>query len=163
MRVLSRVLLCIALMGAASGWAESLLIAVSETIDGVPISNPLPAAEGIFDGLFEAGHIVFDVGSGKAIPPIDDLADMARSGGAEYVLEGDVSFITKAGENGREITATAELSLVRAGNVTRLGTVTLTDTNKGREKDVDLPKLGFELGVMIAERVNGIIASRGGS
>jgi hypothetical protein len=163
MRTFSRVL-CIALIGAASRLsAETLLLAVSETIDGVPAPKSPPAIEGIFDGLFEAGHIVFDLGSGKAIPPMADLADIAVSGGAEYVLQAAVAFTIFPREGGNEVSATAQFSVIRAGSVTRVGAWTVSDTNKGREKDVDLSKLGFELGAMIAAKVNGILSSGGGS
>ena len=138
-----------------------MMLAVSETVDGVPNPKYPPAIEGIFDGLFEAGHIVFDLGTGRALPPIEDLADMARSGGAEYVLQAVIAFMIQPKEEGNEIEAVAEFSVIRAGNVKRLGGWTVSDTNKGREKDMDLLKLGFELGTLIAAKVNGIISSGG--
>ena len=137
------------------------MIAVSETVDGVPNPKYPPAIEGIFEGLFEAGHIVFDLGKGKAVPPIDELADMARSGGAEYVLQAAIAFMIQPKAEGNEIEAVAEFSVIRAGNAKRLGDWTVTDTNKGREKDMDLLKLGFELGTLVAAKVNGIIAPGG--
>jgi hypothetical protein len=140
--------------------AETLLLAISETVDGSPSPPPPPATEGIFDGLFEAGHIVFDLGDGAKIPEANDLAAMARSGGAGYVVQAAVVFTLAHRDGFTDITATARINLFGAQKAESLGSETLEDSNQGREKDVDLKKLGFELGTMIAARVNEMLAGR---
>lgn len=163
MRPLSIALAVLCLLAAApAAPAESLLLAVWETVDGAPAPKPPPAIEGIFEGLFDAGHIVFDTGSGTP-SSTEDLAEMARRGGARYVLEARISFTTSTTADGaKEIEVSAQYTLIAAGSASRLGAGTVADSNKGRERDVDLSTLGSECGKMIASKVNALIQAGGG-
>ncbi len=164
MRLLSIALIVLCLLAAApAAPAESLLLAVWETVDGAPAPKPPPAIEGIFEGLFDAGHIVFDTGGGQP-PSTGVLAEMARTGGAGYVLEARISFTTSTTADGaKEIEVTAQYTLLAAGSAARLGAGTVADSNKGRERDVDLSTLGAECGKTIASKVNALILARGGA
>lgn len=129
----------------------TLLLAVSETVDSKPGEVPLPAVEGLFDGLFDAGHIVFNTKDGAEVPPKLELQYIAVTGGARFVLEVSVSYArTIVAENTAAVDASARYTLFKAQSGIVVSSGELTDTNRGSEKDVDLFALGFRLGRKIA-------------
>jgi hypothetical protein len=137
------------------------LIAVSETIDSLPGQVLPPVTEGIFDALFEGGHIVFNTKDGSEIPSRPELLAIADSGGAEYMLEVRVAYTrTARAEGPATVEATARYSLysVPAGEV--LASAVISDTNMGSEKETDLYALGFRLGGRVADEAMGLIGAR---
>jgi hypothetical protein len=150
-----------ALLPPAAAFPETLLLCVTETVDGNPSPPPLPASEGIWDGLFESGHIIFDTEEGKPPLPLSTLVELAVSGGARYILAARVAFVRTPRDAGpAEISARAGYSLYTAKTGGVVGEGTITDDNRGREKKVDLAKLGFELGNHIADKVSKLMAKR---
>lgn len=149
------------LLSGAPLHSETLLIAVTETVDGKPSPLPPPATEGIFDGLFESGNIVFNTEDGSAPLSSKELVRIAGSGGAKYVLVAAVTFQRTPLAGGLTgIMASARFSLIAVERGATLGAGTLTDDNRGREKDMDLAKLGFELGEKIAKETVKLMVSR---
>jgi hypothetical protein len=150
-----------ALLPLAAAFPETLLLCVTETVDGNPSPTPLPASEGIWDGLFERGHIIFNTEEGKPPLPLSTLVELAVSGGARYILTARVAFERTPRDAGpAEISARAGYSLYSAKTGGVVGEGTVTDDNKGREKKVDLANLGFELGNLIAEKASKLMAKR---
>jgi hypothetical protein len=56
-------------LSCASVFHSTILVSVSESVDGEPAAPPPPAMEGGLDSLFEAGHIVFVTGDVAAPLP----------------------------------------------------------------------------------------------
>jgi len=133
--------------------AETVLVAVRETVDGTPSDPPLPAVDGVSSGLFAAGHVVFDAGS-RGSSEIGDLVEVAREGGAAWLLRITVAYTqTKLSQGATRVAGSASFSLVNA----QTGVTSLSDrvagSNAGREKNINLAALGVELGRLISQRV----------
>jgi hypothetical protein len=144
-------LLLFLIMPHENAFPATLLLAVYETIDSQPGQLPPPATEGLFDALFEAGHIVFNTRDGSQIPPKAELLTIAVSGGAGYVLEVSVEYTrTPQAEGLVTIDAAARFSLFAALTGDLLASGILSDSNRGDEKDVNLFSLGFRLGEKVA-------------
>ena len=141
----------------------TLLLAVYETLDSQPGQLPPPATEGLFDALFEAGHIVFNTRDGSEIPPKAELLAIALSGGAGYVLEVSVEYTrTPQTEGFVTVDAAARFKLFAALSGDLLASGILSDSNRGSERDVNLFSLGFRLGEKVAyEAFEGIGARSG--
>ena len=149
-------LLCLALgtvLAAGTLSAETVLVAVRETVDGAPSDPPLPAVDGVSSGLFAAGHVVFDAGS-RGSSEIGDLVEVAREGGADWLLRITVAYSqTKLDQGAVRVAGSAAFFLVNA----QTGVTSLSDrvagSNAGRERNINLTALGVELGRLISQRV----------
>ncbi len=134
-------------------FSSTLLLAVYETVDSQPGELPPPVTEGLFDALFEAGHIVFNTRDGSHIPPKAELLSIAASGGAGYVLEVSVEYTrTPQAKGSATIDAAARFRLFAADSGDLLASGILSDSNRGDEEDVNLFSLGFRLGERIASK-----------
>jgi hypothetical protein len=134
----------------------TLFLAVSESVDFLPGPLPPPATEGIFDALFEAGHIVFNTRDGSEIPPKTELVAIAVAGGAGFILEVRVEYTrTPRSEGVDTVDAVARYSLLAASSGNLLASGVVKDSNRGREKEIDLAALGFRLGGKVVERASG--------
>lgn len=141
-------------LAAGALGAETVMIAVRETVDGTPSEPPLPSVEGVSTGLFEAGHIVFDAGKAGDTARAVDLAEIAREGKAGWLLRITVAYTQTKVENDQvRVACSATFSLVN----TESGSTSLSDkvsaTNAGREKSTDRAALGVELGKLISQKV----------
>jgi hypothetical protein len=146
----------ILLLSCAPLFPATLLLAVFETVDSQPGQLPPPATEGLFDALFEAGHIVFNTKDGSEIPPKTELLSIAVSGGAGFVLEVNVEYTRTSRIEGPAIVdASARFSLFAAASGDLLASGVLSDSNRGAESDVDLFALGFRLGGKVAAEASG--------
>jgi hypothetical protein len=133
----------------------TLFLAVAETVDSRPGPLPPPVTEGIFDAMFEAGHIVFNTPDGSEIPQKPELISIAVSGGAGYVLEVRVTYTrTPLSEGVYSVDASASYNLFSARSGKLLAAGILTDTNRGSEKEVNLEGLGFRLGGKVVARAS---------
>lgn len=140
--------------------AETVLLATFESIDGSPCAPPLPLREGLSAQLFEEGHIVFDDGDSSETRRTDALVSLAVAGGAAWVLEAAVEFSeTQVAAALARISARVTWRLTRASDGSPAGTGSLTATNEGREKLVDLARLGREIGTAIASALGDPLAS----
>jgi hypothetical protein len=135
-------------------FSEAFLVAVTETVDGGPGTLPPPVTEGIFDGLFDSGHIAFNTRDGAALPSTAELLAIARAGGAGYVLEADIAYTrTPIAGGSPRVSATAAFTLIETRQGSTADSGTLSADNRGREKVTDLKKLGFELGRSIVRDI----------
>ncbi len=134
--------------------AETVMIAARETVDGAPSQPPIAAVEGVSSGLFEAGHIVFDAGQVGPSSKTTDLAEVAREGKAEWLLQITVAYTqTKLDQEAVRVTCLATFSLVNASTGATSFSDKVSDSNSGREKKVDRAALGAELGKLISQKV----------
>jgi hypothetical protein len=144
------------IMPRQNAFPATLLLAVCETVDSEPGQLPPPATEGLFDALFEAGHIVFNTRDGAEIPPKAELLALAVSGGAGFVLEVSVEYTrTQRAEGFVTVDAAARFNLFAALSGDLLASGVLSDSNRGSEKDVNLFALGFRLGERVASEAFG--------
>jgi len=129
--------------------AETILVWVTETLDGQPAPLPPATAEGIMDSLFESGNIVIGINAEKQPASLQALVTEAETGGAHYILRADVTFTRTTAAGGKTTVSAAATYTLYAGG-SPAGQNSATDDNRGREKDMDLGKLAFELGTKIA-------------
>lgn len=161
-RVCAALLLLSALVPAGPLGADTLLISTEETVEGSPCPPPLPGSEGLSAVLFERGHIVFDAGQPAPPPDTAELLELARSGGAAWVLEAVVSFFeAPRGIGPGRITATADWTLIRAESGSTAARGKARGSNEARERDVDRAGLAMELGAAIADEIAGWLAGGG--
>jgi hypothetical protein len=138
--------LAAAFLGTAA-FGDSYLLAVEESMNGRPSPLPMPIKEGLFDSLFEAGHVVFDTKDGDAVPPFQDLILMARDGGARLVLHVNAASRDSAGpEKRRTIASTVAFELYESKTGRILGRGSISAGNEGREAECDGRQLGMEVG-----------------
>jgi len=146
--------LAIALGAAGALGAETIMLAVQETVDGNPGAPPLPTVEGVSGGLFDAGHIVFDAGKVSPSAKTAELARLARDADAGWVLRVAASYTqTKLDQGAIRVACSATFSLVNAQSGETSFTDKVSATNAGREKSTDREALGMELGKMISQKV----------
>ena len=134
--------------------AETVMIAVRETVDGTPSPPPLPAVEGVSSALFEAGHIVFDSGASGGSAKSAELRNVAQEGGAGWILQVTVAYTeTKVDQGVMRVTGSASFDLVNASTGATAASDRISASNEGREKIIDRTALGRELGKLISQRV----------
>ena len=134
--------------------AQTILLAVRETVRGVPLPTPFAAWESLEAALFDHGFIVFDIRVSTPSPSRGELARVAREAGAGLALELRVTYVdTPISTHLVQIEGTADFALIDAvtGEVTVQGGEKAT--NRDRERDVDRPALGREIGTLVAAAV----------
>ena len=151
------------LLGGVPSQAESILLSVRESVNGTPLPSPLPVRESLAAALYDAGCLVFDVPTPETPISSADLMGLARSGGADVLLEIAVDHSrTEAGEGTGRITSRFLLIMTDTGSsVVRLRHEGAA-SNEKRERDVQLRELGNEIGGLLAslvERVLGMAAA----
>ena len=128
--------------------AETILIALLETVDGSPSVPPLPARDGILQVFFDRGDIVFDVPDSAPIPSPEELLKLARAGGAAYALQIEVAFKQESiAQGGIRYIADAAYILTSVESGIRLG------EGRIRESGPQRKSLGLAIGRLIAEEV----------
>jgi hypothetical protein len=148
----------LALYAAPPLFGETILIAVQESLNGGSVPSPSPAKEGILAGIFDRGHIIFDLPESVPLPPLEELVRMAREGGAALVLDVVVEFRESRLSDGQlRIDASGRYSVidVSAGTMRKEGDI--AGTNQGRERNVDRNALGMELGDQVAEDTDALL------
>jgi len=142
------------MFAAGAMGAETVMIAAGETIDGVPSQPPLAAVEGVSNGLYEAGHVVFDAGLIGPTAKTSDLAEVAREGKAGWLLRITVAYTqTKLDQEAVRVAGAATFSLIDASTGATSFSDKISASNAGREKKVDRMALGEELGKLISREV----------
>jgi len=145
---------CMALVGAATLPAQTVLLVVRESVDGKPLPPPLAVKEGLGSGLFDAGYIVFEFPDSDKAPDQAVVTQTALSAGADLVLTVSVVY-TETAASSRLVrrSARAAWALTNAENGA-VRTKGMQDaSNKDREADIDRRGLGVELGARIATKV----------
>jgi len=163
-RILLRVLLAGAcLLAALPATAQTVLLVVREKKDAQPLPPPLPVREGVSGSLFDAGFIVIDAPGTAPVPGTAELARLARSAGADLVLQCSTDYTDSSiGADLVRISARTSFALIDSstGGVVVRGT--RDATNKDREREVGRAALGTEIGKDIAGQVRKALADRVG-
>ena len=147
-------LLLAALLPAGPLAADTILLVTEETVDGNACPPPLPLAEGLSEALFERGHIVFDAGQTAPVQERSSLLELARSGGATWVLKAEAAFNeVPFGLGLRRITATAGWTLIRAEDGSAAMSSTARGSNEGAEQEADRAGLAAKIAAEIADEI----------
>ncbi|HEY9593598.1 MAG TPA: hypothetical protein VHE79_03915 [Spirochaetia bacterium] len=151
------------LAAAAPARAQSVLIIDRERDGEVTLAPPLPVRDGLSDALYGEGLIVFDLPADAVPGTPAEILRLARTAGADVVVQVDTTYTVVPGTTPRRIAArgTYTATSVRTGASLASGAVDATNAN--REKDVDRTRLGQELGGLIAAKVGAAIAARAAS
>jgi hypothetical protein len=133
---------------------QAVLLVVREKADGKPLPPPFAVREGLSGSLFDAGFIVIDAPGTAAIPGPGELARLARSAGAEIVLQCSTEYAdTKIGADLLRIAARTSYSVIDSSTGEILAHGTRESTNRGREQEVGRTALGGEIGRDVAVQV----------
>jgi len=141
-------------------FGETIFICTDEECDGTVVPLDEQVREGVFDGLFEAGHIVFDdcvVKRDKVITSpasIRELLTLASEEEAPFLVIVRVHSTKKNLASGAErIQSEAEYLLYDVAAGARIGRGVLTATNLDKEVDMKRKKLWFSLGEQISVKI----------
>jgi hypothetical protein len=148
-------LLLLAALAAAPVTAQTILLAVRDSVNGAPLAPPLPTREGVAGSLFDTGFIVFDA-PGEAERSAAELAGLARTAGADLVLDVRGQYTDRAlGAGGlRRVALTVTFTLTDAASGVVRAKGEETADNANREKDVDRVVLGQEIGRAVSARIS---------
>jgi hypothetical protein len=110
--------------------------------------------EGISGSLFDAGFIVLDAPGSAPVPGPAELARLARSAGAEIVLEVATEYADiPLGTDLVRISARTSYALIDSSTSGIVAQGTREATNKDREREVGRAALGNEIGKDVAALV----------
>ncbi|MBN1797240.1 MAG: hypothetical protein JW822_01595 [Spirochaetales bacterium] len=159
-RIILMVFICVLLQPLFS---ETIFIYLEESCNGENGIYLTEIKEGIFDALFESGHVVFDNSKDDASHSYIKLKNfsvplnVAVKGGARYLLAVAVeSTVEKIDEAQERISSTAHVYLLQARTSTIIYSGTVTLSNSEVEGVMSKEHLGFELGYLIAHMIDGM-------
>ena len=123
------------------------------------VSSPLYVKEGLLEGLFKQGHIIFDTGN-SIIANIDwnriettELSIIASAGGASFIVAALVNLSIR-GEDIQHIEIRTNYHLISLKEGRILVAAEETATNKGMETYKNREDFSFEMGLTIASHLN---------
>jgi hypothetical protein len=141
--------------------AATFLLLVTETQDGVRASPPLTAREGILAALFEDGQIAFDLPADGVTPEFDDLTRLAVQAGADTIAVIVVDWHEEHLYGGAtRVSCRGSIVLIDPATGERSEPIPFALDNKDRERSVDRPRLGVEIGLFLARAWQGGLPSR---
>ena len=142
-------------------YSETIYIYTFELCNEEPVPAEIQVKEGILEGLFEAGHIVFDdmtdtaKGNLLSNENIDKLLFNVKKGGAYYLVGVQVLSSARADDNKAEyIESTAFYYLydVYDGKLINEGKTKINNTENNARLSKEI--LWFKLGKFISEEVS---------
>ncbi|MCW8966842.1 MAG: hypothetical protein OQK82_09195 [Candidatus Pacearchaeota archaeon] len=161
--VVLSLLLCLVVF---PGFCETIYIYTYEVCSDEPVPTEFQVKEGILDGLFDAGHIVFDDISDSSHPDllagdtIDTLLTTARKGGAYYLLGARIisHVLSETDKDQIESTASYYLYDVYSGKLLKEG-ITKVDNVKNKNK-LSKQLLWFQLGHYISDEISRVYENK---
>jgi hypothetical protein len=151
-----------------------------ETAAPQPMSQPapdgvvsgLPVKEGLFDGLFDLKHVVFDnvrpeytVGWKSA--EFEELFETAAGGGAHFMVAAKVSLLSSPyNETVSRLQSSVQYYCYEVKREVLVGSGILTRDNRGSEEELDGEQLGLLLGQDLSleiDRICSLYKSSGGA
>jgi len=145
---------------AAAVDGQSVLVIDKERDEEVTLAPPLAVRDGLSEALFSGGLIVFDLPVDAVPATAAEVLRLARSAGADVVVQIDASYTGAPGTTPRRIAARGAWTVTSVGTGAALASGSIDATNADREKDVDRDRLGRELGGLIAAKVAAALAAQ---
>jgi hypothetical protein len=141
--------------------AETFLLLVTETQDGGRARPPFTAREGVLAALFEDGQIAFEVPADQAQPGMDDLPRIGAEAGAGAIAVIVVDWHEERLDGGAtRVSCRGSIVLIDPATGARSEPITLALDNQDRERTVDRPRLGVEIGLFLVRAWQGGAPSR---
>jgi hypothetical protein len=134
--------------------AQTVMLVSQETVNGGGASGRQAARDGISAGLFEAGFIVFEYDAQDPAADRAALQRVARSAGADLVLQAGTELSEAAAGAGVTTTrskTTYALTRTDTGAVVDQGVIDVD--NSGTEASVDRDGVGLRIGQALASRM----------
>ncbi len=130
--------------------AETILLMVTETRDGLPNRPPFSAREGIMAVLFDDGQIAFETPVDEPVPPRELLPAFGAATGADVVAAVVVDWHEERLPGGlARVSGRGSLVLLDVRSLTWSDEIPLALDNAGRERDVGRAQLGKEIGLLL--------------
>ncbi len=149
------------LLAATAAEAQTVLLLVVEKANSQTLPPPLAVREGVSASLFDAGCIVLDAPGAGTLPALSETTRLARSAGAEVVLEVSTDYAdTSLSADLLRISARTTYTLIDTATSGVLTRGTREASNRDRERDVNRAALGAEIGRDIARAVSDFLARR---
>ncbi len=145
---------------AVPATAQTILLAIQETVGGHPLSAPLPLGEGLAARLFDAGVIVFDLPGVTPAASGPELSRLAQSAGADLILTAQADYTDTPAGGTTGIAVHVTWSLVATGTGAVIVSGSRDGSNNGHERDMDRAALGAAIAAPIAEEVSNALAAR---
>ena len=133
---------------------ETFFLHVDKTINGVKTDKPVHIKDGMLDGFFDLGHIVFDSGPKNNGETLPDLLRIAFNGGAQYLVFTNVlSTVLEIDADTQRIEFSAFYRIFDASTGLPLAEGETETDNKGQEKEVNPYDIEFLFGVDVSHLV----------
>jgi hypothetical protein len=162
----SRILFLFFIFLSFCSFGETFFICTDEQCNGEIVPLDEQVREGVFDGLFEAGHIVFDdcvTKRDRAITneaSIRELLVLASEEGAPFLVIVRVQSAKKVLSAGVErIESEAEYLLYDVAAGACIGRDTLTANNFNKESELKRNKLWFAFGQEISKKIEKVFTT----
>lgn len=156
---MNRKVMCVVIfmcLTLASVSGDVFFLFSSEKCNDLTVPVDSSAKEGIMEGMFESGHIIFDDVSGKETSK-DELIRMAWKYGAKYLIAVYVDSIETERENKpAKLSVKANYYLYDAKTNELVGDGELNLEEDNQEEAVNKAKVWFDLGISISGAIEGI-------
>ncbi len=125
----------------------------------------MPVKEGLFDGLFDLNHIVFDDVRPNyrvhwKLAEFKELIDAAADGGAHYLVVARVTLLSAPfAEDLKRLESTVQYYCYEVKREVLVGRGELTRNNWGRESELNEEKLGLLLGRDLSVEIDRICSN----
>jgi hypothetical protein len=154
-------ILALLICPACSSYAETILIAVTETVDGAQLLPPLPVREAVAASLFDSGAIVFDIPESTPPRGPEELLRAAQAGGADLLLVLEADYLnTKLASGLVRIAVAASFALIDAVSGKSISRGEADLDNRDHERDMNREALGKEMGRLLAGRIAVLLSAR---
>jgi hypothetical protein len=154
-------ILALLICTASASYAETILIAVTESVDGQKLLPPLPVREAVAGILFDIGAIVFDIPESTPPRGPEELLRAAQAGGADLLLVLEATYRdTKLASGLVRIAVTGSFALTDAVTGKPISGGEADLDNRDRERDMNRDAVGKELGRLLAGRIGVLLSAR---
>ena len=148
---------------AAVAPAATVMVYVEEVGEGASTQDPRPVRDGLLGGLFDRGHIVFDVGETKAdgvdweTGESSTLTAIAVEGGAELLVLARSEIRLTRREGSRplvEVSLTYHVVDLSDPSARGVASGLLSSSNRGKEDEADASAVARGIGTELAAAVH---------
>jgi hypothetical protein len=145
---------------------ETFFVYNCEMVNGELAESPFMVKEGVLDGLFETGHIIFDDGVNNCEISLENISQMNRlykvamDGGARYLIAIFAKSNKEILPNKRErVSSTVKYYLFDAKTMECIGQGEDFSSNQDKEAEIKGNDVLFSLGQTVAGKVDSLFAA----